>query len=41
MLYRVLDVNDDEKISFDEIKVVLNEILKIIENRFDEEYKLL
>jgi len=41
MLYRVLDVDEDEKISFDEIKVVLNEILKIIENRFDEEYKLL
>ena len=38
MLYRLLDVDMDGKISFDEIKEVLDEIIKILENRFDVEY---
>lgn len=40
MLYTILDTNEDGKISYNEIKGILREIVKILNNTFGQEYQV-
>ena len=41
MLYKLLDADLDGKISYQEIREVLCQIIKIVENKFNNEYEIL